>query len=661
MFAPGPASTTTSTITALPTSITANGISTSAVTVRLRDAFGNALTGSGGVVALTTSAGTLGAVADNGNGTYTASLRSGTTPTNAAIHGTLNGVAIADTEVVQFVPPVPSTATTTISAAPGSIVANGSSTATITVQAKDASGNNIVIGGATVTLSTTAGSLGPVTDHNNGTYTATLTSGTIVQTDTVRGTLNGSAIVDTATVKFIPGIASPATSTIVAAPSSIVADGISTAALTVRLKDAFGNNLTTGGAAVALSTTAGTLNAVTDNGNGTYSASLKSGITPTIATVRGTVNSAAIADTELVTFAAPVASPVTSRITASPTSIVADGQGTSTITVQLKDAGGNNLTVSGGSVSLATTAGALGAVTDNGNGTYTAVLTSGTVQASAVVSGILNGTAMTSTATVSMSPPAGNWYDFAWGYRRSFQVDNPTGSDLTGYQVCLTLGSSFDFGKALSDGSDIRVTDADGITAIPFWVERWNPAGTQASIWVKVPYISPSGTEVFVYYGNPSPVLPPSGPTDVPPTGPFARAVGNPIVPVGGPANGAGLLAENIVFDSATGHYWLVCSNYGTTAGVALVWSDSPTNPGSWNWYGNIVDVDGSLGPHLIQHNGTWYLFYAAPAALSSIAHLRPLPDHTLLRSAFSPRPNSGKRFESMSRTCFAVTTGNGS
>src|SRR2546428_9252282 len=46
--------------------------------------------------------------------------------------------------------------------------------------------------------------------------------------------------------------------------------------ITVRLKDSFGNPLTSGGNAVTLATTLGTLSSVTDAGDGTYTASLTS-------------------------------------------------------------------------------------------------------------------------------------------------------------------------------------------------------------------------------------------------------------------------------------------------------------------------------------------------------------------------------------------------
>ncbi len=100
------------------------------------------------------------------------------------------------------------------------------------------------------------------------------------------------------------------------------------------------------------------------------------------------------------------ADPTTSTITASPTSITADGTSESTITVQLKDANGNNLITGGDGIALSTNLGTIGTVTDNGDGgSYTATLTSGTTAGPATVTGTLNGVPMTDTATVTFTEP----------------------------------------------------------------------------------------------------------------------------------------------------------------------------------------------------------------------------------------------------------------
>ncbi|MEQ8525855.1 DUF2341 domain-containing protein [Gracilimonas sp.] len=91
---------------------------------------------------------------------------------------------------------------TTISASPTVILNDGASTSTITVQAKDAFGNNVTSGGATVVLNTDEGSIGSVTDNSNGTYSATLTSSTGTVVATITGTLNGNSISDNALVEF---------------------------------------------------------------------------------------------------------------------------------------------------------------------------------------------------------------------------------------------------------------------------------------------------------------------------------------------------------------------------------------------------------------------------------------------------------------------------
>jgi adhesin/invasin len=510
---PDPPSGATSQITAAPTSIPADGSSTSTITVELRDADDDPLTDGGDAVVLATTAGTLGSVTDNDDGTYTATLTASSTAETATISGTVNGDPITDSATVTFTavgPGPPSGATSQITASPTSIPADGSSTSTITVELRDASGTPVTVGGHVVDLSTSAGTLSPVTDQGTGTYTATLTASTIAENATVSGTVNGNPITDTATVTFTgPGPPSGATSQIMASPTSIPANGTSQSTITVQLRDASNTPITTGGATVALNTTAGTLSSVSDQGNGSYTATLTASSTAETATVTGTVNGSAITDNATVTFT-PVAtrllfgqqpsnaqagaaispavtvravdnggttvssftgnvtiaigtnpgggtlsgtttvaavggvatfgnlsinrtgngytlaasatgltgttsaafaitpgppSGATSQITAAPTSIPANGTSTSTITVELRDAFGNPRTTGGVVVALSTTAGTLGPVSDLGNGTYTAILTSSssTTTTTATISGTVGGAAITDTATVTFT------------------------------------------------------------------------------------------------------------------------------------------------------------------------------------------------------------------------------------------------------------------
>jgi uncharacterized repeat protein (TIGR01451 family) len=198
------------------------------------------------------------------------------------------------------------------------------------------------------------------------------------------------------------------------------------------------------------------------------------------------------------------------------------------------------------------------------------------------------------------------WFDPRWAYRRPVSVSNPCGQETTGYQVQVLLDSSFDFSHALPDGADLRVTGSDGLTLVPHWIEAWDPAAETASIWVKVPLIPIDGTALYLYYGNPNP--PPADTVEVPPIGPWDKHAFNPIDPIGDPGNGDSLLAEDMIYDEETGHYWLVFANY-RNGSVGLVWSDDPGDPTAWHWHGDVVSL--ANAPHLIEHDGTWYLFYA--------------------------------------------------
>ena len=97
----------------------------------------------------------------------------------------------------------------TITADPTSILANGTSISNITVQLKDLNDFNLSSGGDTVLLTASAGTLSSVTDNQDGSYSATLTSSNTVSTSTISGTLNGSNISNTASVSFTADSTAP--------------------------------------------------------------------------------------------------------------------------------------------------------------------------------------------------------------------------------------------------------------------------------------------------------------------------------------------------------------------------------------------------------------------------------------------------------------------
>jgi adhesin/invasin len=391
--------------------VPADGTSTVAITVLALDVFTNYISASGGLVTLATSAGTLGPVTDNGDGTYSATLTAPFAPGTATITGTIDGNAIpfANTGMVVFTGPATG-ANTFITTNPASVPADGSSTVAITVQAVDAYGNPLATGGDTVTLTSTAGLMGAVTDNTDGTYGASLTAplapGAPTSSATITGTIDGNPIGVIATVDFNDP-AEAADTFITASPGSVPADGTSTVAITVQGVDATATDLSASGGLVTLASSAGTIGVVTDNGDGTYSATLTApfapGTTTISATVTGTIDGNAIGVTTTVGFTDPAAY---TFITANPASVPADG--TSPVAITVQGVGADR--TSGSTVVLASSAGTIGVVTDNGDGTYSATLTAplaaGSPTSTATITGTIDGNPIGGTATVDFTDPA---------------------------------------------------------------------------------------------------------------------------------------------------------------------------------------------------------------------------------------------------------------
>jgi hypothetical protein len=77
---------------------------------------------------------------------------------------------------------------------------------------------------------------------------------------------------------------------------------------------------------------------------------------------------------------------------------------------------------------------------------------------------------------------------------------------LANFPVLLELSTNipgFSYRQFASpNGSDLRLTDADGLRLIPFEIDEWNPAGT-SFVWVQVPQLNGTNTSIWAYWGNP--------------------------------------------------------------------------------------------------------------------------------------------------------------
>jgi hypothetical protein len=102
--------------------------------------------------------------------------------------------------------------------------------------------------------------------------------------------------------------------------------------------------------------------------------------------------------------------------------------------------------------------------------------------------------------TAVFMPTPVTWWNSSWLYRKAIALTEKSGSTLSSYQVSLTV--SYVPSKMKSDFSDLRFTDSDKVTLLPFWIESYN-ASSAAIVWVKVPSIPAFGMKtVYMYYGN---------------------------------------------------------------------------------------------------------------------------------------------------------------
>ncbi len=271
---PGPA--TKIALSLLPSSIVADGAATTTATATVTDANGNRITGDAVAFSSTDPAQVIGSVTDNGDGTYSAQI-------TASISVGASAIAASDASVA---PSPKATATLTQRAGPpahltlvlgaSAIPADGHSTTTAIATVTDAVGNALSADTVTFSSSDPAVRFGSVQKLGNGAYATQVVSSTVAAPVTITATDSSATpvISDRALLTLLPG---PAASLVLAvAPSSIPADGKSTASATATITDLAGNRVP--GEAISFSSTdAGQrFGAVSDRGDGTYTVAITS-------------------------------------------------------------------------------------------------------------------------------------------------------------------------------------------------------------------------------------------------------------------------------------------------------------------------------------------------------------------------------------------------
>jgi len=431
------------TITASPSTLQADGVSTSTITVNVTKG-GTAVnadpvllvlsanpTGSCGTITTPNPANTA------ASGTVTFTYKSSTTAGICTITATEADSGNTGTTTITQT----SNNKVVVAAAPASVPADGHSTSTLTVTVTGPTGTPVsgdtvsfTVAGFPSSVCSTAPANG--TTNASGVVTATYVAGSVVGFCTITATESAKSATGTATVDqtTTPAPAnSPYVVTVVASPATIQANGSATSTITVTVKDTTAAavagdpvNLTTAaaptGSCGTLSSTTGTTSAggtVTE----TYTASKVGGVCTITAQEASTAQSAPGTVTQTGNNTVTVA--------ASPTDVPANGAATSTVTVTVL--GPTSAPVAGDTIVFTNTptpAGACGTTspagpyTTNASGqvviTYTASTTSGFCNISAAESGtgqtgatsidqmsLVTPTSITVSASPSSVPAAG--------------------------------------------------------------------------------------------------------------------------------------------------------------------------------------------------------------------------------------------------------------
>ena len=171
------------------------------------------------------------------------------------------------------------------------LVANGTARTTLRVQLRDSERDAIKVGGHQVTFSQPQhGVLGDVTDHGDGTYTATYTVGNAPARESVTATVDGEQISSVVSIDLQPVEASASQSVFSSGVTTLTANASETTTLTLQIKNKNGDNITYGGYNVTFgSPQHGSIGQVTDNGDGTFVATYTAGSQPATVNLTATI------------------------------------------------------------------------------------------------------------------------------------------------------------------------------------------------------------------------------------------------------------------------------------------------------------------------------------------------------------------------------------
>ncbi len=401
-FQAGAVSASVSTVAVSKSSVAADGVDSSTVTVTLLDANGNAVSGKDVTLAQGSGQSTItpnSAVTTdvNGQSTFTVKSQKMETVTYTATDSS-DSLTITQTKQITFTAGAVNAGQSSVTVSKANVIANNSDSATVTVTLKDINGNSV--NNKTVSLTQGSGSsvitATQATTDTSGVATFTVKSSKAeAVTYTAAVTADSVTVAQTASVTFQPGAVSASASTVAVSKSSVGADGVDSATVTVTLKDINGNAISGKNVTLAQGSGQSTITpnsaVITDiNGQAVFTVTSQKMETVTY-TATDSSDSLTITQTQQITFTAGAVNAGQSSVTVSKANVIANNSDSATVTVTLKDINGN--VISGKTVSLT-----------QGSGSSVITATQATTDASGIATFTVNSTkaeSVTYTAAVT--------------------------------------------------------------------------------------------------------------------------------------------------------------------------------------------------------------------------------------------------------------------
>lgn len=324
---------------------------------------------------------------------------------------------------------------------------------TLTLTTKDQNGN-ILISPTPLDIvfsfsgGTSTGTFSPTIDNGNGTYTTTFIGQSSGSATAIVATINGKTITGTSPVVAVtPGNFSLSNSYVTVAASSV--NSSSSVTVVLHTKDDANSSLTGGGLVVSFSksggNSTGTFSSVTDNADGTYTATFTGVTAGTATSIRAAIGGMNVTSTapSLTVYAGPAAAIAVSSGD-SQSAVVATVLPSNLVAV-VTDVNSN--LVSSGTVDWTTTGNSVlfGASSSVASGLASNTLTVGTVTGNYTVTAKIHGTTTSTTFTATANPGAIN--NFL----------------LSGVPTTAVSGTAFNFTVTARDSYNNTKTDYAGV------------------------------------------------------------------------------------------------------------------------------------------------------------------------------------------------------